>query len=140
MIESLCWGWIDGIKKSLDEQAYLQRISPRKARSVWSKRNRAHVERLIDQGRMQPAGLQQVLAAKADGRWAQAYAASEIEVPTDFIQALESNQTAKTFFATLTKSNRFVIAHGLISAKRATTRQKRFDQYMGQLAHEQKPS
>ena len=70
VIESLCWGWIDGIKKSLDEQAYLQRISPRKARSVWSKRNRAHVERLIDQGRMQPAGLQQVLAAKADGRWA----------------------------------------------------------------------
>ena len=74
------------------------------------------------------------------GRWAQAYAASEIEVPTDFIQALESNQTAKAFFATLTKSKRFVIAHGLNSAKRAPTRQKRFDQYMGQLAHEQKPS
>lgn len=69
VIESLCWGWIDGVKKSLDDQAYLQRITPRTPRSNWSKRNTEHVERLINEGRMKESGLAQVLSAKADGRW-----------------------------------------------------------------------
>ena len=73
VIESLCWGWIDGIKKSIDAEAYLQRITPRTPRSIWSKRNREHAERLIDEGRMQEPGLAQVRAAKADGRWKNAY-------------------------------------------------------------------
>jgi uncharacterized protein YdeI (YjbR/CyaY-like superfamily) len=73
VVESLCWGWIDGIKKSIDAEAYLQRITPRRPRSIWSKRNREHAKRLIDEGRMQEPGLAQVRAAKADGRWKNAY-------------------------------------------------------------------
>lgn len=133
VVEVLCWGWIDGIKKSIDEQAYLQRISPRKAKSVWSKRNRAHVERLISEGRMTDAGMVQVDAAKADGRWENAYTASEMEVPDDFLQALENHPAAKAFFETLTKSRRYVIAHGLSSAKKPETRQRRFDKFMHSL-------
>lgn len=140
VIEALCWGWIDGIKKSIDEQAYLQRVTPRKARSGWSKRNREHCERLIEEGRMMESGLLQVRAAKADGRWDNAYSVSEMEVPEDFIAALDSQPKAKQFFETLTKSSRYVIAHGLISAKKAETRQRRFDKYFDMLGREEKPS
>lgn len=140
VIESLCWGWIDGIKKSLDDQAYLQRITPRKARSVWSKRNRNHVERLIAEGRMEEVGLAHVRAAQADGRWEAAYSVSEMEVPEDFIKALDDNPEAKAFFSTLTKSSRYVIAHGLTSAKRAETRKRRFSKFMDSLKHSQKPT
>jgi len=139
VIESLCWGWIDGIKKSLDEQAYLQRITPRKARSNWSKRNVDHVERLIIEGRMMDSGLVHVQAAKADGRWDNAYVVSEITVPDDFITALEIKPKAKQFFETLNKSNRYVIAHGLTSAKKAETRERRFTKYMDMLEREEKP-
>lgn len=139
VIESLCWGWIDGIKKSIDDKSYLQRITPRKARSNWSKRNRGHVERLISEGLMMESGLVQVQAAKADGRWENAYTASEIEVPSDFIAALDINPSAKLFFETLTKSNRYVIAYGLTSAKKVETRQKRFDKFIGQLTRNEKP-
>lgn len=139
VIESLCWGWIDGIKKSLDDEAYVQRITPRKANSSWSKRNCNHVERLISEGRMQAAGLAQVNAAKEDGRWDNAYSVSEMTVPDDFITALELKPTAKAFYASLTKSSRYVIALGLTSAKRAETRQKRFDKYMAMLENHEKP-
>ena len=98
VIEALCWGWIDGIKKSIDSQTYLQRITPRKARSNWSKRNTEHVERLITAGQIMEPGLVHVRAAKADGRWENAYVVSEIEVPTDFLTALEHNPKAKEFF------------------------------------------
>ena len=140
VIEALCWGWIDGIKKSIDEQAYLQRVTPRKARSSWSKRNRDHCERLMKEGRMMEPGLVQVRAAKADGRWENAYSVSEMEVPEDFLAALNSQPKAKQFFETLTKSSRYVIAHGLISAKKAETRQRRFDKYFDMLGREEKPS
>lgn len=140
VVESLCWGWIDGIKKSLDDQAYLQRITPRKARSVWSKRNRDHVERLMAEGRMEEVGLAHVRAAQADGRWEAAYSVSEMEVPEDFIKALDDNPDAKAFFATLTKSNRYVIAHGLLSAKKTETRQRRFSKFMESLSRSQKPT
>lgn len=140
VIEILCWGWIDGIKKSLDEQAYLQRITPRKLKSNWSQRNREHVERLIQEGRMTESGLTHVQAAKADGRWENAYTASKMEVPQDFLTALESNLKAKQFFQTLNKSSRFVIAYGLISAKKAQTRQRRFTKFMEMLVLEEKPS
>lgn len=140
VIESLCWGWIDGIKKSIDDQAYLQRITPRRARSKWSKINTEHVERLIHEGRMQEPGLIQVRAAKSDGRWADAYPpASKLEVPTDFVQALDCSPKAKSFFESLPKSSRHVIAYGLISAKKAETRQRRFEKFMDMLAREERP-
>jgi uncharacterized protein YdeI (YjbR/CyaY-like superfamily) len=139
VIEILCWGWIDGVKKSLDEQAYLQRITPRKTRSNWSKRNTEHVERLIKEGRMNESGLVHVRAAKADGRWDNAYVISEFEVPEDFLAALENQPLAKQFFETLNKSSRYVIAYGLASAKKPETRQRRFTKYMAMLVHEEKP-
>ena len=139
VIESLCWGWIDGVKKSLDEQAYLQRITPRKARSNWSKRNTEHVDRLIVEGRMQESGLVHVRAAKADGRWERAYSVSDMQVPADFLAALESMPKAKQFYETLTKSNRYAIAYGLESAKKPETRQKRFKKFMDQLICKEKP-
>jgi uncharacterized protein YdeI (YjbR/CyaY-like superfamily) len=139
VIEVLCCGWIDGVKKSIDDQAYLQRITPRKARSNWSKRNTEHVERLISEGRMMESGLMHVRAAKADGRWENAYVVSEMEVPADFLAALGRNPKVKQFFETLNKSSRYVIAYGLISAKKPETRQKRFTKFMNMLVHEEKP-
>lgn len=140
VIESLCWGWIDGIKKSLDTQAYIQRITPRKARSSWSKRNRKHAERLINEGRMKEPGLVHVRSAQADGRWLNAYASSEMKVPADFLAALTNRPKAKQFFETLNKSSRYVIAYGLTSAKKPETRQRRFEKFMGMLVHEEKPT
>ncbi|WNO11611.1 YdeI/OmpD-associated family protein [Teredinibacter sp. KSP-S5-2] len=139
VIEALCWGWIDGIKKSIDDQAYLQRITPRKARSSWSKRNREHAERLIIEGRMKESGLTHIRAAKADGRWESAYTASEIEVPADFLAELENKPKAKQFYETLTKSSRYIIAQGLTSAKKPETRQRRFDNFIDMLIREEKP-
>tara|TARA_R110000850_G_scaffold60338_4_gene138579 strand:+ start:316 stop:888 length:573 start_codon:yes stop_codon:yes gene_type:complete len=139
VIESLCWGWIDGVKKSLDDQAYLQRITPRKTRSNWSKRNTEHVERLIVEGRMEEPGLVLVRAAKADGRWENAYTASEMKVPADFLAAVENRPRVKQFYETLTKSNRHVIAYGLESAKKPETRKRRFQKFMNTLTREEKP-
>ncbi|PKH87283.1 YdeI/OmpD-associated family protein [Colwellia sp. Bg11-28] len=139
VIEVLCWGWIDGIKKSIDDQAYLQRITPRKMRSNWSKRNTEHAERLISEERMMESGLVHIRAAKADGRWENAYVVSEMEVPADFLAALENKSNAKAFFETLNKSSRYVIAYGLISAKKPETRLRRFEKFMNMLVHEEKP-
>jgi uncharacterized protein YdeI (YjbR/CyaY-like superfamily) len=140
VIETLCWGWIDGVKKSLDDRAYLQRITPRKARSNWSKKNTEHVERLTIEGRMEEPGLVHVRAAKADGRWENAYSpASEMKVPADFLAALESMPEVKQFFETLNKSNRYVIAYGLTTAKKPETRQRRFEKFMDMLVRQEKP-
>ena len=139
VIEILCWGWIDSVKKSIDDQAYLQRITPRTTRSNWSKRNTEHVERLISEDRMKEPGLLHVRAAKADGRWENAYVVSEMEVPEDFLAAVECQPKVKEFFETLNKSSRYVIAYGLISAKKTETRQRRFTKYMRMLVHEEKP-
>lgn len=140
VIEILCWGWIDGVKKSIDDQAYLQRITPRTARSNWSKRNTEHVERLISEGRMKEAGLVCVHAAKADGRWENAYVVSEMEVPADFLAALENQPRVKLFFKTLNKSSRYVIAYGLTSAKKPETRERRFKKFIEMLVREEKPT
>jgi uncharacterized protein YdeI (YjbR/CyaY-like superfamily) len=139
VIEVLCWGWIDGVKKSIDEQAYLQRITPRKTRSNWSKRNTEHAERLISEGRMMGAGLVHIRAAKEDGRWGNAYVVSEVEVPEDFLAALESKPNVKAFFDTLNKSSRYIIAYGLISAKKPETRLRRFTKFMNMLINGEKP-
>jgi len=140
VIEVLCWGWIDGVKKSIDDQAYLQRITPRTARSNWSKRNTEHVERLISEDRMKETGLMHVRAAKADGRWENAYVVSEMEVPADFLAALENQPRVKLFFETLNKSSRYVIAYGLTSAKKPETRQRRFEKFIDMLVREEKPT
>lgn len=131
---ALCWGWIDGIKKSIDNDCYMQRVTPRRAKSIWSKRNTEHVEALIEQGLMQPAGLAHVTAARADGRWQAAYSISDSkDIPEDFLAAVESNPVSKEFFASLSKSSRNIIAYGLTSAKKAETRQKRFDKFLAML-------
>jgi uncharacterized protein YdeI (YjbR/CyaY-like superfamily) len=139
VIEVLCWGWIDGVKKSIDDQAYLQRITPRKTQSSWSKRNTEHVERLINESRMMESGLAHMRAAKADGRWENAYVVSEMEVPADFLAALESKPNVRAFFETLNKSSRYVIAYGLISAKKPETRLRRFAKFINMLVDEEKP-
>lgn len=130
VIEALCWGWIDGIKKSFDDESYLQRITPRKLHSVWSRRNREHVIRLIAEGRMQEPGLIHVRAAQADGRWDKAYATSEMEVPLDFQLAVDSYPGAKKTFEALNKSEKLAITLGLTMAKRSETRKRRFDQFL----------
>jgi uncharacterized protein YdeI (YjbR/CyaY-like superfamily) len=140
VLETLCWGWIDGVKKSLDDQAYLQRITPRKNRSNWSRKNTEHAENLIVEGRMKEPGLAHVRAAKSDGRWGNAYApASEMTVPEDFLAALDRKPKVKQFYETLTKSSRYAIAYGLGAAKKAETRHRRFEKFMDMLARQEKP-
>jgi uncharacterized protein YdeI (YjbR/CyaY-like superfamily) len=111
---ALCWGWIDGIRKSFDERSFLQRYTPRKAKSVWSQINREHVARLTAAGRMTPHGQRQVDAAKADGRWQAAYApirkATEATIPDDLRAAIEASPRARKTFRTLGRLNLFALA------------------------------
>jgi uncharacterized protein YdeI (YjbR/CyaY-like superfamily) len=135
VVASLSWGWIDGQRKALDEVSFLQRLTPRRPRSSWSKRNREHAERLIAEGRMQPSGLVHVQSAREDGRWEQAYAGSaEMVVPDDFLEELRKNAAAERFYATLDRRNLFAIYHRLHSAKRSETRTKRIASIVAQLA------
>jgi uncharacterized protein YdeI (YjbR/CyaY-like superfamily) len=139
VIEALCWGWIDGIKKSLDAQAFLQRFTPRRKGSNWSQRNREHVERLLQEGRMKEPGLVHVRAAQANGAWDAAYApSSELLMPADFITAVENNPKARVFYATLNKANLFAIATRLQTAKKPETRQNRFNKILLMLENNQK--
>jgi uncharacterized protein YdeI (YjbR/CyaY-like superfamily) len=104
---ALCWGWIDGIRKSFDERSYLQRYTPRGKKSVWSQVNVANVARLIAEKKMQPAGLAEVEAAKADGRWAAAYRAKTSEAPPDLLAAIRASPAALAMYETLSAQNRF---------------------------------
>lgn len=123
---ALCYGWIDGQKNKYDEKSWLQKFTPRRTKSVWSKRNREHIARLIKEGRMKSAGLKQVEAAKKDGRWDAAYdSPKNMAIPKDFIEALSKNKKAKTFFDTLNKANLYAIAWRLQTAKKPETREKR---------------
>ncbi|MBK9926723.1 MAG: YdeI/OmpD-associated family protein [Anaerolineales bacterium] len=131
---ALCYGWIDGQKGSFDEQYFLQKFTPRRPKSIWSKINVGHVERLIASGEMKPAGLKAVEAAKQDGRWDAAYASQKnIEVPTDFQSALNKNKKAKAFFETLTGSKRYSFLFRITTAKKAETREKRIRQFVEML-------
>ncbi|MDR3065238.1 MAG: YdeI/OmpD-associated family protein [Comamonas sp.] len=135
---ALCWGWIDGQKKSLDDQHYLQRFTPRRARSVWSKINVEKVQALIDAGRMQAAGHAQVEAAKADGRWARAYdGARTSTVPQDLQAALEAEPAAMAFFASINASSRYAILWRIQTAAKAETRARRIAQLVEMLARGQ---
>src|SRR5262245_31334734 len=117
--EALCYGWIDGQKDRYDDKSWLQKFTPRRARSVWSKRNREHVTRLIREGRMKPAGLKEVEAAKRDGRWNQAYdSPKNSKIPADFLKELKKDETAYAFFRTLNKANSYAIAWRLQTARK----------------------
>src|SRR5579871_3124563 len=108
--QALCFGWIDGQKLPLDETAWLQKFGPRRSKSKWSKKNTEHVERLVRTGRMTAAGLAEVEAAKADGRWAAAYdSPANATLPADFVRELDRNPKAKAFFASLSKANLYAI-------------------------------
>jgi uncharacterized protein YdeI (YjbR/CyaY-like superfamily) len=140
VIEAIAWGWIDGIKKSYDKDSYFQRLTPRRARSNWSQKNCNHVENLIKIGRMQKPGLLQVEAAKADGRWENAYAGSAtMEIPEDFLTALAADPKAQAFYETLSRSSVFAIYHRLHSAKRVQTREDRMAKLLDMLARGEKP-
>ena len=123
---ALCYGWIDGQKKSFDEHAWLQKFCPRSKKSTWSKINIGHVERLIKAGRMQAQGHNMIEHAKETGSWELAYdSPSNMTIPDDFLQALSNNHQAEAFFKQLNKTNLYAIGFRLQTAKRAETREKR---------------
>ena len=131
---ALCFGWIDGQARSGDESFYVQRFTPRRARSIWSKRNVKFATELIDSGRMQPAGLREVERAKADGRWDAAYdAPSTATVPDDLQAALDAEPEAAAFFATLKGQNRYAILHRVQTAKKPETRARRIETFVAML-------
>jgi uncharacterized protein YdeI (YjbR/CyaY-like superfamily) len=136
---ALCYGWIDSQVKTLDERFYLQKFTPRRAKSKWSRINRDKIEELTKQGRMKPAGLEQVELAKADGRWEAAYAPpSSMEVPDDLRAALDASPKAAEFWAGLNKSNRFAILYQLQDAKKPETRARRLEKFVGMLERREK--
>lgn len=124
--EALCYGWIDGQLNKYDASSYIQKFTSRRDGSIWSKRNTEKAERLIQEGRMKKAGMDQVELAKADGRWQQAYDSStNMKVPDDFLEQLSKNKKAKAFFDGLNKANQYAIAWRLQTAKKPETREKR---------------
>ena len=132
---ALCHGWIDGQKRGLDEQFFLQRFTPRRPRSLWSKINIGHVERLVAAGLMQSGGLREVEAAKADGRWNAAYHSfSDMEVPAELAAALKKNRKAKAFFDQLDKTNRYAFCWRVHTAKKSETRLARAQKFVEMLA------
>jgi len=135
---ALCWGWIDGLRKAFDESSFLQRFSPRKARSVWSQINRNHVTRLTKAGRMTPHGQRQVDAAKADGRWAAAYApirlANRNTIPHDLRAAIEASPRARKTFQTLGRQNLFALAFRTNNMKTPAGRARKIAALVAMLA------
>ena len=135
VVQSLAWGWIDGRRASWDEVSFVQRFTPRREGSAWSTKNRAHVERLLAEGRMQPSGFRHVQAAKADGRWDTTYAGSkDMVLPADFLAALAENPAAKAGFESLPRADVFAVYYRLHTAKRPDTRSKRLASMIGQLS------
>ncbi len=136
---ALCYGWIDGQKQAYDEQAWLQKFCPRRPKSIWSKVNIGHVERLIKEDRMRPAGLKAIEKAKADGRWDKAYdSPSKMTIPEDFLKELSKNKKAEAFFKGLNKTNLFSIGFRLQTAKKQETREKRMKEIIEKLAKGEK--
>ncbi|HTN82436.1 MAG TPA: YdeI/OmpD-associated family protein [Sorangium sp.] len=135
---ALCWGWIDGIKKSLDEASFLQRFTPRRAKSVWSQVNRDHIARLTAAGRMTPHGQRHVDAARADGRWDAAYApigsATEATIPDDLRAAIEADPRARDTFKTLGRQNLFALAFRTNNMKTPAGRAKKVADLVAMLA------
>lgn len=130
---ALCFGWIDGQTGALNDDYHLQVFTPRRARSIWSQRNRDHVERLQQTGRMRATGQQQIDRAKADGRWEAAYRQKDAAVPEDLQSALNSNPSAAAFFLRLSSQNRFAILFRIGNVKRAETRAAKIVMFVGML-------
>ena len=123
---ALCWGWIDGLRKGLDSESYLQRYTPRRSKSVWSKINVGNVARLIQEGRMTEHGLREVAAAKADGRWDRAYGSGkEMQIPDDLQAAIDAEPRARKTLASLNAQNRFALAFRVHNMKTVAGRQKK---------------
>lgn len=136
---ALCYGWIDGQKLLMDDKFFIQKFTPRRAKSIWSKVNTEKVEQLIKQGRMQPAGMKQIALAKADGRWESAYASQKnMEIPEDFQAELDKNPEAKAFFETLNKTNRYAIFFRITTAKKPETRRTRIEKLIEMLTKREK--
>ncbi|MGI8497935.1 MAG: YdeI/OmpD-associated family protein [Gemmatimonadaceae bacterium] len=136
---ALCFGWIDGLKRSYDDVSFIQRFTPRLARSGWSKMNVGHVDRLSIEGRMRPPGLAAVEAARSDGRWANAYESPRhAQIPDDFLRALKRNKKAYAFFESLNRVNHYAIAYRLGSPKKRETREKRMKLFLDMMAKGQK--
>lgn len=136
---ALCYGWIDGQKAPLDEQYWLQRFTPRRPKSAWSKVNRKNAEALIAAGRMRVAGLRQIELAKVDGRWEAAYdAQSTVTVPPDFQSELDQHAEAREFFASLDSANRYAILYRIQTAKKPATRAARIQKLIEMLSQRQK--
>src|SRR5690242_10253825 len=136
---ALCYGWIDGQKASFDDQYWLQKFTPRRPKSIWSKVNCDKAAALIAEGRMQPAGLRQVELAKADGRWDSAFASqSKITVPDDLQSELDTNTEAQRFFETLDSANPYAILFRVQTAKKAETRAARIQKFVEMLARNEK--
>jgi uncharacterized protein YdeI (YjbR/CyaY-like superfamily) len=132
---ALCYGWIDGQLKKHDEKSWLRKFTPRRPKSFWSRRNRELVDQLAKARKMRPAGFKEVEAAKADGRWNNAYdSPSKMVVPEDFMKELSKNKNARIFFETLNKANTYAIAWRLQTAKKPETREKRMRAIIGMLA------
>jgi uncharacterized protein YdeI (YjbR/CyaY-like superfamily) len=131
---ALCYGWIDGQKQRFDERFYLQRFTPRRARSIWSKVNVAKATQLIEAGRMQPAGLAEVERAKADGRWQAAYAPqSSAAVPEELQTLLDAHPQAKAFFEQLNSTNRYAFCFRVQTAKKPETRRARAQKFVAMM-------
>jgi uncharacterized protein YdeI (YjbR/CyaY-like superfamily) len=131
---ALCYGWIDGQRNSLDTDSYLQKFTPRRKRSVWSKVNRENVARLIRSGAMRPAGIAAIEAAKADGRWERAYDSPRSStVPADLQTALDESPQAKAFFETLKSNNRYAVLYRVQTAVRPETRARRIREFIAML-------
>jgi uncharacterized protein YdeI (YjbR/CyaY-like superfamily) len=131
---ALCHGWIDGQKDRLDERFWLQRFTPRKPRSRWSKRNCERAEALMGSGEMAPAGMREIERARADGRWEAAYDShSTATVPDDLLAELERNDAARAFFAALDSNNRYAILYRIQEARRPETRARRIAKYVAML-------
>jgi uncharacterized protein YdeI (YjbR/CyaY-like superfamily) len=135
---ALCWGWIDGIRKSFDENSFLQRFTPRRAKSIWSQTNREHIARLTAASRMTPHGQRHVDAARADGRWEAAYApmrsATAATVPADLVAAIQANARARKTFATLSRQNLFALAFRTNNMKTPAGRARKIEALVSMLA------
>lgn len=132
---ALCHGWIDGQKKGFDEAFFLQRFTPRRKRSLWSKINVGHAERLIAAGKMRAGGLREIEAAKADGRWDAAYhGAASMDVPPELAAALAKNRKAKAFFDALDKTNRYAFCWRVHNAAKPETKATRVEKFVAMLA------
>ena len=136
---ALCYGWIDGQKAAFDDKYWLQKFTPRTAKSIWSKVNCTKAEALITEGRMQAAGMRQVELAKADGRWERAYESqSKITIPDDFQSALDKNPQAKDFFHSLDSANRYAFLYRIQAAKKPETRTAKIEKFIEMLNQQQK--